>query len=57
VNEKDNNGDYPLLSACRNNNSEMIKLIIDYANENKIKLKINEKNNNGLYPPFCEQYY
>jgi len=31
LNEKNKNGDYPLLKAIFNDNTEVIKLLIDYA--------------------------
>jgi len=43
LNEKDNDGDFPLLWACRENNIEIIQLLINYANENNIILELNEK--------------
>eukprot|EP00833_Pecoramyces_ruminatium_P007735 jgi/Orpsp1_1/1181767/evm.model.c7180000078511.1 len=50
LNEKNNNGNYPLLWCISENNIEMIKLIIDYAEKNNIILNINEKNNEGYFP-------
>ena len=35
LNDKDDNGAYPLSLACNKNNNEMAKLLIDYANELK----------------------
>ena len=35
---------------CRNNNIEMVKLLIDYANKNNIILEFNEKNKKWYYP-------
>jgi len=43
LNEKNKYGDYPLLVACDKNNNEMVQLLIDYAKENNIILKLNEK--------------
>jgi len=43
LNEKDKDGFYPLLKATTKNNIELIKLLMDYANKNKIILKLNEK--------------
>jgi len=63
LNEKTQNGDYPLLNACNyywyENNVkyiEIVKLLIQYANKNNIILKLNEKNNNGFYPLLKASY-
>ncbi|OUM63124.1 hypothetical protein PIROE2DRAFT_10437 [Piromyces sp. E2] len=40
--EKGKKGWYPLLSACNNNNIEMIQLLLDYANKNDITLEYEE---------------
>ncbi|KAL6631931.1 hypothetical protein U3516DRAFT_887388 [Neocallimastix sp. 'constans'] len=50
MNEKDKDGHYILLEASKNHNSEMIKLLIDYANNNNIILEMNEKDKNGNCP-------
>ena len=50
LNDKSENGDYPLLWACYNENIEMINLLIDYANKNNIILKLNGKQNKENYP-------
>jgi len=50
INKKDGNGDNPFLCCCRRNNIEIAKLLIEYANEKHIQLRINEKNNNRGYP-------
>jgi len=38
--------------AFENNNTELTKLIIEYANKNDILLSIKEANQYGKYPPF-----
>ncbi|ORX64862.1 hypothetical protein BCR32DRAFT_272937 [Anaeromyces robustus] len=45
-----NRGNYPLLQAIHFNNEECVKLLIQYANNNKILLNLNEKNKFGYYP-------
>ena len=50
VNEKSNDGTYPMLLTTKVNNLEIIKLLIDYSYKNKIILEINEKDNDGKYP-------
>jgi len=35
------------LKASQNNNTEIVKLLIDYANNNEINLKLNDKNKDG----------
>eukprot|EP00833_Pecoramyces_ruminatium_P005835 jgi/Orpsp1_1/1179867/evm.model.c7180000071120.1 len=52
MNEKNVDGDYPLLRAVQNNNLEMINLLMDYANRNHIRLNIEDKNKNGVSPIF-----
>jgi len=52
LNEKDENGWYPLLWACEKDNIEIVKLLIDYATNNNIVLELNEKHKNGYYPLF-----
>jgi len=42
--------DTPILYAIKNNNIEMIRLLIDYALENNISLEINEYNHNKDTP-------
>ena len=39
MNEKDRNGNYPLLTAISYNNIEVVKLLIEYANQHQIILK------------------
>eukprot|EP00833_Pecoramyces_ruminatium_P003430 jgi/Orpsp1_1/1177462/evm.model.c7180000061531.1 len=49
MNDKENDyKEYPLLWAISNENIEMVKLIIKYANENNIVLTINDRNSEGL---------
>jgi len=50
LNDKNRNGDYPLLCACRNRRTNMVKMLIKYAEEHNIILNINDKNNNGQSP-------
>lgn len=50
LNVKDENGNFPLLWACNNNNPEIVQLLIKYANESKRELKINDKNEVGNFP-------
>ena len=35
ININDKNGNYPLLKACCRNNIEIIKLLLNYADEKK----------------------
>eukprot|EP00833_Pecoramyces_ruminatium_P012007 jgi/Orpsp1_1/1186039/evm.model.c7180000096583.2 len=49
VNEKTIDGNYSLLTAI-NENVYIVKLLIDYANENNIILELNEKNEFGDFP-------
>jgi len=53
INEKDDNGNTPLLLSVNKNNVEMTKLLVDYANTNNIILEVNEKNDIGHYPLVC----
>jgi len=39
LNEEDQNGNCPLLNAIKNNNIEMVQLLVEYAKENCINLK------------------
>jgi len=50
VNGKNINGDYPLLIAIKQNDIELVNLLLKYAKENNIILEINEKNKDGNYP-------
>ncbi|ORX71015.1 ankyrin [Anaeromyces robustus] len=45
-----NHGNYPLLNAIKKSNEDMIQLLIQYANEHKIILNLNEKDNRGNSP-------
>jgi len=56
LNEKDKDGNYPLLLAIIHNNIEIVLLLMDYANKNNIILKINEKDKNGYYSFFIFYY-
>jgi len=49
LNEKDENGNYPLFLACYNNHIEIVKLLFDYAIKNNIILELNGKNKNVYY--------
>jgi len=50
INEKNKNGDYPILLSVDRDNNEMTKLLMDYANKNSITLEINESNEKGECP-------
>jgi len=50
INKKGEDEDYPLIQAIINNNIEIARLLIEYANYNNINLVINEKDNEGDYP-------
>ena len=39
LNKKNKDGDYPLLCAIYNNNIEIIKLLINYANQHHIGIE------------------
>lgn len=43
INEKDGDGNFPLIKAIDKNNIEIVKLLMDYADHNNIELNINEK--------------
>jgi len=43
LNEKNKYGYTPILVAMNNNNFELIKLLLEYANKHNIKLKHDEK--------------
>ncbi|OUM64919.1 hypothetical protein PIROE2DRAFT_60337 [Piromyces sp. E2] len=49
LNEKNNDGNYPLLTVIGNDES-LLELLIAYAKENNIILSINEGDNEGIYP-------
>jgi len=54
LNEKNNNGWYPLYMSIYNNNIDIVKLLIIYANQNKIILELNEKDKFfGYNPLYC----
>ena len=45
INGKDNEYNYyPFFCAIYNNNIEMVKLLMDYANNNNLVLELNDKN-------------
>jgi len=50
LNEKNKDGNYPLLKAIFENNIEIVQLLIEYANQHQIILELNEKNKDGDYP-------
>jgi len=57
INEKDEYGNYPLLWACIKNNTEMVQLLMNYANQKDITLTINDKENDyGQFPLFWACY-
>jgi len=41
LNGKDWEGNYPLSLACAKSNNEIVKLLTNFANKNKINLKFN----------------
>ena len=47
--KKNKYGNFPLLKAIENNNTENVKILMKYANKNKIILNINDKNKQKLY--------
>jgi len=49
LNEKDNDGQYPLLIVSLHSNLKIFKLLINYVNDNNITLELNEKYKN-VYP-------
>jgi len=49
INHRSKEGLYPLLLTINKNNIEITELILDYANENEIKLIINEKDKENIY--------
>jgi len=50
LNNKNEMGYYPLLSAVSVNSIEIVKLLMEYVNKNNLILEINEKNSNGCSP-------
>jgi len=52
LNEKDKDGDYPLLMTIFKNNIKILQLLIEYANQHQIILELNEKNRIGGDPLF-----
>ncbi len=49
LNEKDIFGYYPLDLAINDNNTKIVQLLIEYANQHQIILELNEKGHEG-YP-------
>jgi len=49
-NVKNENGNNPLSLATIDNNVEIVKLLIEYANQHQIILNVNEKNKYGWFP-------
>jgi len=47
LNKKNRNGDSSIMIAIHNNNIEIVKLLMDYANKHNIILQLNEKNEDG----------
>ncbi|OUM67754.1 hypothetical protein PIROE2DRAFT_4705 [Piromyces sp. E2] len=56
INDKNEEGEYPLLCAICKEQIEMVQLLISYAEQSNIILKMNEKNNNGDYPLLCASF-
>jgi len=50
LNEKDENGNYPVLCACKNNDEKLVTLLLDCARNKNVNLKLDEKNNKGKSP-------
>jgi len=50
LNEKNEEGQYPLLLICNNNNTRMLKSLLKYAIQNNIALNLNEKDEEGQFP-------
>jgi ankyrin repeat protein len=50
INEKDEQGYYPLLLLVYKNNIELTKLLMKYADENDLVLELNSKDNGNFYP-------
>ena len=50
INKKNNNENNLLILATRINNIEIVKLLIEYANKNKIILELNDKDIQGHNP-------
>jgi len=48
--EKLGNKNYSLIFACKKNDIEKVKFLINHANKNNYILNINEKDNDGNYP-------
>ena len=50
LNKKNKNGINPLLKVIKNNNIEMIKLLLEYSNKYSFNLEMNEKDEDGNNP-------
>ncbi|ORY43204.1 hypothetical protein LY90DRAFT_509840 [Neocallimastix californiae] len=50
LNERDENGWYPFYFAADHNNTEMIKLLINYAEKHQTELILNEVDKTGRFP-------
>jgi len=50
INKCNYNKNYPLLYAIRNNNIELVQLLINYSIENIIDLKINDEDDQNDSP-------
>ena len=54
INDKNNNEEFPFLSAIKfdnkNDDTKMVDSLMEYAKENNIVLNINDKNNNDEFP-------
>ena len=57
MNERCKWEDYPILFACYKNNSEIVKLLTEYANQKNMTLTLNDKNENGDYPLYEACYH
>jgi len=56
INDKNEEGNYPLLCAIDRNKNEMVDLILKYALTHHVDLEINAKNNKGHYPLLGAMY-
>ncbi|OUM58584.1 hypothetical protein PIROE2DRAFT_64312 [Piromyces sp. E2] len=50
LNEKDQDGGYPLLFACKNDNIDIVRTLIECANDTDVTLILNDKYQDGSYP-------
>lgn len=51
INKINRYGNYPIFNAIENNDKELVKLIIDYANDKNIILNIEERCNDNNNSP------